>query len=73
MNGDVVDVETFHGTDEGIVIKGTFGIGRGFISDTSEGRVREISDEVVTFENWKLSGITFVMGTTNVVHSVEFF
>ena len=73
MNGDIVDVKTFHGTDESIVVEGTFGVGRSFISDTSESGVREISDEVVTFEDWKLSGITFVVGTTNVVYDIELF
>ena len=73
MNSDVVDVKTFHGTDERIVVEGTFGVGRSFISDTSKSRVGEISDEVVTFEDWKLSRITLVMGTTNIIHDVELF
>ena len=73
MNGDVVDVKTFHGTNERIVVEGTFRVGGSFVSNTSKSRVGEISDEVVTFEDWKLSGIAFVMGTTDVIYDVELF
>ena len=73
MNGDIVNIKTFHGTDESIVVEGTFGVGRSFISDTSKSRVGEISDEVVTFEDWKLSGITLVIGATSIIYDIKLF
>ena len=73
MNGNIVDIKTFHGTDERVVVEGTFGVGRSFISDTSKSRIGEISDEVMTFEDWKLSGITLVIGATGIIYDVELF
>ena len=73
MNGNIVDIKTFHGTNERVVVEGTFGVGRSFISDTSESGIREISDEVVTFEDWKLSGITLVIGATSIIYDIKLF
>ena len=72
MNGDVVDIKAFHGTDKGIVVE-AFRVGSSFTSDASEGRFREIGAEMMTFGYEGLSGISFVIGIADIIRVVELF